>query len=359
MVLPAALAFAQFEGWWQTLATLGLFLGLDVVAAYVVEPIVIGAKTGVSSMAMLVSAIFWAWLWGPVGLVLSTPLTVCLVVLGKHVPRLAFLGILLGDEPALEPNLVLYQRLLAGDEEEAQEILEKRFEVIPRAQVFDEVVIPALLLAAVIERDRKSARPTTSSWSEPRVRWSTAFRDRPTRRWTAEEGESPAAGRRSGCWVSRRAREPTESSGRCWRSYSTPSGSPSSQSGRLTWRLTSARTPRRRRRTSSVSFRSLRAVSLRRATSAAGYGPNCRSRPSWSFAPAFKERTAKVRRGSPQMAPPRRVHPRRRAPQGRAAPAASRSGHCRREHGPSPRGGGVARQMVNGTVTIVPSACME
>ena len=109
------------------MATLGLFLGLDVLVAYVVEPIVIGAKTGVSSMAMLVSAIFWSWLWGPVGLVLSTPLTVCLAVLGKHVPRLSSLAVLLDDQPALEDQLVLYHRLLSGDEEEAQEILDKRF----------------------------------------------------------------------------------------------------------------------------------------------------------------------------------------------------------------------------------------
>jgi predicted PurR-regulated permease PerM len=151
MVLPGALAFAQFQGWWQLGATVGLFLGLDVLAAYVVEPIVIGAKTGVSSMAMLVSAIFWSWLWGPVGLVLSTPMTVCLAVLGKHVPRLSFLAVLLGDEPALEDDLVIYHRLLSGDDEEAQEILDKRFDSAPRAQVFDEVVIPALLLAG---RDR-------------------------------------------------------------------------------------------------------------------------------------------------------------------------------------------------------------
>ncbi len=151
MVLPAALAFAQFAGWSQLVATLGLFLGLDMLAAYVVEPIVIGAKTGVSSMAMLVSAIFWSWLWGPVGLVLSTPMTVCLAVLGKHVPRLSYLAVLLGDEPALEDKLILYQRLLSGDEEEAQDILDKGFRALPRARVFDEVVIPALLLA---DRDR-------------------------------------------------------------------------------------------------------------------------------------------------------------------------------------------------------------
>ncbi len=151
MTIPAALAFAQFPGWWQLVATLGLFLGLDVLVAYVIEPIVIGAKTGVSSMAMLVSAIFWSWLWGPVGLVLSTPLTVCLAVLGKHVPRLSSLAVLLDDKPALEDQMVLYHRLLSGDEEEAQEILDKRFRERTRAQVFDEIIIPALLLA---DRDR-------------------------------------------------------------------------------------------------------------------------------------------------------------------------------------------------------------
>lgn len=151
MVIPAALAFAQFPGWWQMLATLGLFLGLDVLAAYGVEPIVIGAKTGVSSMAMLVSAIFWSWLWGPVGLVLSTPLTVCLAVLGKHVPRLSRLAVLLDDQPALEDQFVLYHRLVSGDEEEAEELLAKRFSTKSRAAVFDDVIIPALLLA---DRDR-------------------------------------------------------------------------------------------------------------------------------------------------------------------------------------------------------------
>jgi predicted PurR-regulated permease PerM len=164
MLVPAALAFAQFPGWWQVLATLGLFLGLDGLAAYVVEPIVIGARTGVSPMATLLSAIFWSWLWGPVGLVLSTPLTVCLAVLGKHVPRLSYLAILLGDQPALEDQLILYHRLLSGDEEEAQEILDRRFRATSRAKVFDEVVIPALLLA-----DRDRARGEISESDHQRV----------------------------------------------------------------------------------------------------------------------------------------------------------------------------------------------
>lgn len=151
MVMPTMLAFALFEGWWQTGATLGLFVALDVIAAYAVEPVVIGKKTGVSSMAMLVSAIVWTWLWGAAGLVLSTPLTVCLVVLGKHVPRLQFLSVLLSDEPALDPDLVFYQRLLAGDEDEAGEILEKALRTLSREQMLDAVIIPALVMA---EHDR-------------------------------------------------------------------------------------------------------------------------------------------------------------------------------------------------------------
>ena len=186
MLVPAALAFAQFPGWWQLVATLALFLGLDVLVAYVVEPIVIGAKTGVSSMAMLVSAIFWAWLWGPVGLVLATPLTVCLAVLGKHVPRLASLAILLDDQPALEDQLILYHRLLSGDEEEAQEILDKRFREKPQAQVFDEIIIPALLLA-----DRDRARGEISEADHQHVvRTIRALADSKTPAPLEEEGRS-------------------------------------------------------------------------------------------------------------------------------------------------------------------------
>jgi predicted PurR-regulated permease PerM len=151
MLLPTALAFVLFDGWSRTLATLGLFLSLDAVTANVIEPLLIGHHTGVSSLALLVSALFWTWLWGPVGLVLSTPLTVCLAVLGKHVPRLELLAVLLGDEPALETDISFYQRLLAGDEDEASEIVEQQLQTTSQEQVFDEVLVPTLLLA---ERDR-------------------------------------------------------------------------------------------------------------------------------------------------------------------------------------------------------------
>ena len=154
LLLPTTLAFIVFEGWWHTLATLSLFLVLDAVTANVIEPLVIGHNTGVSSLALLLMALFWTWLWGPIGLLLSTPLTVCLAVLGKHVPQLEFLAVLLGDEPALEPEISFYQRLLAGDEEEAGEIIEQHLQRISPTEVFDEVLVPALLRAAD-DRTRK------------------------------------------------------------------------------------------------------------------------------------------------------------------------------------------------------------
>jgi predicted PurR-regulated permease PerM len=147
MLLPAALAFAQLPGWSHTLAVIGVFLGLDVVVAYFVEPLVVGHRTGVSSLALIVMAVFWTWLWGPVGLVLSTPLTVCLAVLGRQVPGVEFLAVLLGDDPPLDPDVLFYQRLLAGDEDEAANLLAGRAPL----EAFDGLMLPALRLA---ERDR-------------------------------------------------------------------------------------------------------------------------------------------------------------------------------------------------------------
>jgi predicted PurR-regulated permease PerM len=147
MLLPTVLAFAQLEGWWPMLETMALFTGLDLVAAYAVEPLAVGRQTGVSSLAMVVMAIFWTWLWGLPGLVLSTPLTVCLAVLGHRVPRLEFLAIILGDDPPLEPELVFYQRLLARDDDEAAAILERSPAGEAPEVVLDTLVVPALLLA--------------------------------------------------------------------------------------------------------------------------------------------------------------------------------------------------------------------
>jgi predicted PurR-regulated permease PerM len=151
MLLPTTLAFAQLDGWWPMFATMALFLALDATMSYAVEPLVIGRRTGVSSLAMIVMALFWTWLWGPVGLLLSTPLTVCLAVLGRQVSRLGFLAVLLGDESPLEPEVTFYQRLLAGDEDDAARILDRSLAVRPREQAFDALMVPALHL---LRRDR-------------------------------------------------------------------------------------------------------------------------------------------------------------------------------------------------------------
>jgi predicted PurR-regulated permease PerM/methanogenic corrinoid protein MtbC1 len=145
-LMPASLAFATFPGWTETLQTLALFLGLDLITAYFVEPVVFGYRTGVSSFALLISALFWIWVWGPVGLLLATPLTVCIAVLGRHVRSLRFLAIIFADEPALQPHVRFYQRLLARDEDEASVLVNRKLHEAGPIAVIDQVLIPAVTL---------------------------------------------------------------------------------------------------------------------------------------------------------------------------------------------------------------------
>lgn len=154
---PALLSVAVDPGWTLPLMTLGLFLCLELFSNNVMEPWIYGASTGLSSFAIIVAAIFWTALWGPVGLLLATPLTVCLVVLGKHVDQLRFLEVLLGSRPALPVPARIYQRLLARDAEEAAAIAEAAAVEQGRdgAWTYDALLIPALLLA---EQDRAAGR---------------------------------------------------------------------------------------------------------------------------------------------------------------------------------------------------------
>jgi predicted PurR-regulated permease PerM len=145
---PIALAAAVDPGWSMALWTVALFLISEPLMGHVVEPLVYGQGTGLSPFAIVVSAIFWTWLWGPVGLVLATPLTVCLVVLGRHVERLEFLDVLLGDRPALTPVENFYQRMLANDPDEALEHAEQLLKERSLSSYYDEVALKALQLAA-------------------------------------------------------------------------------------------------------------------------------------------------------------------------------------------------------------------
>ncbi len=150
-VFPITLALAVFPGWSHALYVLALYLGIELTISYVMEPWLYGVHTGISPFAILVAAIFWATLWGPMGLILSVPLTVCLTVLGRNIPQLKFIEILLGDEPVLTPEAKFYQRLLAMDLEEARDIAEAYLKEKPLTRLYDCVLIPALGLA---ERDR-------------------------------------------------------------------------------------------------------------------------------------------------------------------------------------------------------------
>jgi predicted PurR-regulated permease PerM len=149
--LPMGMALAVFPGWSQVVLTFALFLFLELTITNFIEPWLYGTHTGVSSLAILVAAIFWAMLWGPVGLILSTPLTLCLILMGRYIPQLNFLDILLGDEPVLSPQAHFYQRLLALDDEEARDIADKYLKENPIGNLYDSVLIPALSLA---EKDR-------------------------------------------------------------------------------------------------------------------------------------------------------------------------------------------------------------
>jgi predicted PurR-regulated permease PerM len=149
--LPFIVALAVFPGWQRPLLTLGLFGVIELSVAYALEPWLYGTHTGISSLAILVSAAFWTAVWGPIGLVVSTPLTACLVVLGRHVPKLEFLYVMLGDDPVLSPPAQLYQRLLARDRQEAQASIDRLAADTSPIELYDNVIIPALALA---EEDR-------------------------------------------------------------------------------------------------------------------------------------------------------------------------------------------------------------
>ncbi len=147
-LLPTLVAFAVFPGWRATLLTLGLFMIVETIVANFIEPMVLGKRTGVSALALLVSALFWTWLWGPAGLVLATPITVCAAVVGRHVPELAFLSIALGDEAGLNAEVNFYQRTLAKVTKDAYRLAKRLAGETSLAQTLDEVVVPALGLMA-------------------------------------------------------------------------------------------------------------------------------------------------------------------------------------------------------------------
>ena len=151
LIFPLVISVAIFASWWHPLAILALFLTLELSATNFVEPWLYSSRTGISSLALLTMAIFWTLLWGWPGLILSTPLTVCFVVLGRYVPQMSFLHTLLGADAELSPEALFYERLLALDQNEAREVANKFLCGKPLVALYDEIFIPALRL---VEQDR-------------------------------------------------------------------------------------------------------------------------------------------------------------------------------------------------------------
>lgn len=153
--IPILLSFAISAGWGTPLLTICFFLSLELILVNFAEPMLYSSSTGVSPMALIVAAVFWTWLWGPMGLVLSTPLTVCLVVMGHHVGRLKFLTVLLSDEEPLAPHEELYYRLLAQDQNEALAFIETYLKTHSVTELYDQVLIPVITSS---EMDIRSGR---------------------------------------------------------------------------------------------------------------------------------------------------------------------------------------------------------
>ena len=148
--LPTLYALATVEGWREALEVAALFLIVETALNSFLEPVIYGKTTGVSALGLLVAAMFWTWLWGLWGLILSTPMTVALAVMGKSVPALAFFSKILGEEPDLSPDVRYYQKLLALDEDGAAEVVEEAAKSKPRIEVYETILLPALARA---ERD--------------------------------------------------------------------------------------------------------------------------------------------------------------------------------------------------------------
>ena len=150
---PITLSLAVDPGWTMLFYTVGLFVVMELISNNLIEIVLYGASTGISNLALLIAAVFWTWLWGPAGLVLSTPLTVCVLVLGNYVPGMNFLSMLLGSDPVLEPHAQFYQRMLSMESEDMIELAEKHVAEHSLEEFYDDVFVPALLLS---EEDRHS-----------------------------------------------------------------------------------------------------------------------------------------------------------------------------------------------------------
>src|SRR5882724_2092264 len=204
--LPIVLSFAISISWLTPLVTIALFVVLEVIVSNFIEPWLYGAHTGVSPVALIISAMCWTWLWGPVGLVLSTPMTVCLAVIGRHVPRLEFLSILLSEDQPLAPHEEFYHRLLSFSMDSAEEFATKYVETESLTALYDKVLIPAIA-AVEIDAHRGSLTPEQRTSALQRIHeiiddfsgWEPSRNDKDERKSDDLTGVAPPTGSRVLC----------------------------------------------------------------------------------------------------------------------------------------------------------------
>ena len=215
---PIVVSLAALDGWTRPFEVMALFVVLELFTNLVLETLLYAGAAGVSQVALLTSVAFWTWLWGPLGLLMATPLTVCLVVLGKHVPGLEFVGLLMADTPPLAPEHGYYQRLLARDQGEAADLIDRHIKTEPPRSVYDVLLLPALNYA---ERDRLEERLSQEEEliviEATRELLSDAAdsirRAQPTPGADAPPRSSPES--RSVCWATPATALPTRSRSRC------------------------------------------------------------------------------------------------------------------------------------------------
>jgi predicted PurR-regulated permease PerM len=199
LLAPLTLSLAVFDGWTRPLLILGLFIVIEFTVAFVIEPLLYGRSAGVSAIALLVGAGFWTWLWGPIGLALAVPLTVCLVVASRAVAGLEFIEVLMSDDPPVEPCLTFYQRLLAGDAREAAAVIAETARRVPLEEVFDAIVAPAIARA---RHDRGNDQLTREEYGHMLTMVRELIEEAPTeapRAETAEDGPTPLRAQIAGC----------------------------------------------------------------------------------------------------------------------------------------------------------------
>ena len=286
---PILVSLAALPGWAGPFWVVGLFVVLELFTNLVLETVLYAGAAGVSQVALLASVAFWTWLWGPLGLLMATPLTVCLVVLGKHVPGLEFVGTLMADTPALAPEHGYYQRLLARDQAEAADLIERHIKTEPHRSVYDALLLPALNYA---ERDRLEQRLSveeeTAVIDATRELLSDAAES--IRRLNPEPPEapdhlhSPALASHCACWATRPTASPTNSRSQCSPMFWTICPSPSRLPGRACRPRNSCRSCTNGGSRSCASPICHPAHRQRRAISSRGSALRCPRCESWSGA---------------------------------------------------------------------------